>query len=135
MANVWYDITKTLIGTAGLDLDSLSDPKMVAVNSGYVFSQAHNFLDDIAGGNRVATVSLANVTFGVTNEAFLDADDVTFVTPPVDTVTAFVIYNDSGVESTSPLIVFIDTGVVLPITTETARDLEIEFSANGVAKL
>jgi len=136
MANTWYDKTKTTIGKAGLDLNTLVDPKMIAIETGlYTFSQAHDFLDDIPVGARLATVDLANVTFGVSLEAYLDADDVTYLTPAVGTVVAFVIYEDSGVETTSPLIVFIDSGVTLPITTESGRDLEIAFNPNGIAKL
>jgi len=135
MANVWYDKTKTTIGKGNLDLNSLSNPKMIAIKSSYTFNQAHDFLDDIPSGDRLATVSLSNMTFGVSLEAYLDADDPTYVTPAVGTVVAFVIFDDSGVESTSPLIVFIDSGVTLPITTESGRDLEVTFNANGIAKL
>lgn len=136
MANVWYDKTKTTIGKAGLDLNALSDPKMIAIETGlYTFSQAHDFLDDIPVGARLATVDLTNVDFGVSLEAYLDADDPTYLTPAVGTVVAFVIYEDTAVEATSPLIVFIDSGVTLPITTESGRDLEITFNSNGIAKL
>lgn len=131
----WYDKTKTSIGEGNLDLNTLSDPKMIALTSGYVFSQAHDFLDDIDSGDRLATVDLTNVTFGVSLESYLDADDPTYLTPAVGTVVAFAIYNDSGVENTSPLILFIDSGITLPITTESGRDLEITFNSNGIAKL
>lgn len=135
MSNQWYDKTKTTIGKGNLDLNSLSNPKMIAIKSSYTFSQAHDFLNDIPSGDRLATVSLSTVTFGVSLEAYLDAADPTFLTPAVGTVVAFVIYNDTGVETTSPLLLFIDTGVGLPITTESGRDLEITFNANGIAKL
>lgn len=134
--NEWYDKTITTIGKAGLDLNSLSDPKMIAIETGlYTFSQAHDFLDDVPVGARLATVSLSNVTFGVSLDAWLDADDPTYLTPAVGEVVAFVIYDDSGVETTSPLIVFVDSGIILPITTESGRDLEIIFNSNGIAKL
>lgn len=136
MSNQWYDKTKTTIGLGNLDLSSLSDPKMIAIEEGlYTFSQGHDFLNDIPAGARLATVDLSNVTFGVSLESYLDADDPIFLTPAIGEVVAFVIYNDSGVESTSPLIVFIDSGVTLPITTESGRDLEIAFNGNGIAKL
>lgn len=132
----WYDKTKTTIGKGNLDLNSLSDPKMIAIETGlYTFSQTHDFLDDIPVGARLATVDLTNVNFGVSLEAYLDADNPTYLTPPIGTVVAFVIYNDSGVEGTSPLILFIDSGLTLPITTQSGRDLEITFNSNGIAKL
>lgn len=136
MSNQWYDKTKTTIGKGNLDLNTLSNPKMIAIKTGlYTFSQAHDFLDDVAAGARLATVSLTSVTFGVSLEAYLDAADPTFITPAVGTVVAFVIYNDTGNEATSPLILFIDSSVTLPITTESGRDLEITFNSNGIAKL
>jgi len=136
MSNTWYDKTKTTIGTGGLDLSSLTNPKMIAIEEGlYTFSQAHDFLNDVPVGARLATVSLSSVTFGVSLEAYLDAADPTYLTPAVGTVVAFIIYDDSGAEATSPLIVFIDSGVTLPITTESGRDLEVTFNANGIAKL
>lgn len=136
MANVWYDKTKTIIGKGNLDLNTLSDPKIIAIEAGlYTFSQAHDFLDDIPVGARLATVDLTSVSFGVSLEAYLDADNPTYLTPSVGTVVAFIIYNDSGVEATSPLLLFIDSGVTLPITTESGRDLEVTFNANGIAKL
>ena len=136
MANTWYDKTKTTIGKGNLDLNSLSDPKIIAIETGlYTFSQAHDFLNDIPSGARLATEDLTNVTFGVSLESYLDADNPTYLTPAVGTVVAFVIYNDTGTESTSPLLVFIDSGITLPITTESGRDLEITFNSNGIAKL
>jgi len=132
----WYDKTKTTIGKGNLDLNSLSDPKMIAIEEGlYTFSQGHDFLNDIPVGARLATIDLTNVTFGVSLESYLDADNPTYLTPAVGVVVAFVIFNDTAVESTSPLILFIDSGVTLPITTESGRDLEITFNANGIAKL
>jgi len=134
--NAWYDKTKTTIGKAGLNLNTLSNPKIIAIEEGlYTFSQAHDFLDDIPVGARLATATMASVTFGVSLESYLDAADTTFTTPAVGVVEALVIYNDTGVEATSPLILYIDSGVTLPITTESARDLEIIWNANGIAKL
>lgn len=136
MANTWYDKTKTTIGKGGLDLNTLSDPKMIAIETGlYTFSQAHDFLNDIPVGARLATVDLTSVTFGVSLEAYLDAANPTYITPAVGTVVAFIIYNDTAVEATSPLLLFIDSGVTLPITTESGRDLEVTFNSNGIAKL
>lgn len=125
-----------MIGSGGLDLTSLSDPKMIAIEEGkYTLSQAHQFLSDVPVAARLATVDLTSVTFGVSLESYLDANNPTYLTPPVGTVVAFIIYNDTAVEATSPLLIFIDSGVTLPITVESGRDLEITFNANGIAKL
>jgi hypothetical protein len=61
----WYNRTLTLIGRSLLDLNSLSNPKIVPVTSGYVFSQAHEFLSDITPAERVSSpIAMTNVTFG-----------------------------------------------------------------------
>jgi len=63
----WYDKTLSKIGKGLMDLNNLSDPKIVAVTSGYVFSQAHEFLSDISSPDRVAVpASMTNVVFGAT---------------------------------------------------------------------
>jgi len=61
----WYDKTLSKIGKGLLDLDNLSDPKIVPVTANYVFNQAHEFLSDIPNGDRVAPLaSMTNVSFG-----------------------------------------------------------------------
>lgn len=132
----WYDINKTKIGNNTLDLGALTDPKMIAIEEGlYTFSQAHEFLDDVPVGARLDSVDLASVTFGTSSESYLDAADPTYVSPAIGNVVAFIIYEDTAVEATSPLLLFIDSGVTLPILTESGRDLEITFNSNGIAKL
>lgn len=61
----WYNKTLSKIGKGLLDLDNLSNPKIVPVTSGYVFNQAHEFYSDITPSERVAVeVAMVNVTFG-----------------------------------------------------------------------
>lgn len=61
----WYDKTLSKIGKGLIDLNSLSNPKIVPVTSGYVFNQAHEFYSDITPAERVATeVAMTNVVFG-----------------------------------------------------------------------
>lgn len=73
----------------------------------------HDFLDDVAEGARVATATLASKS--VTGGAF-DADDVTFSAVTGDPSEALVIYMDTTVASTSPLIAYIDTATGLGVT-------------------
>lgn len=73
----------------------------------------HDFLDDVAAGSRVATATLG--TKAVTGGAF-DAADVTFSAVTGDPSEALVIYKDTGVEGTSPLIMYIDTATGLGVT-------------------
>ena len=73
----------------------------------------HDFYDDVPAGARVATATLANAT--VTGGAF-DADDVTFSAVTGDPSEALVIWKDTSTESTSPLIMYIDTATGLGVT-------------------
>lgn len=73
----------------------------------------HDFLDDVPSGARVATATLASKS--VTGGAF-DADDVTFSAVTGDPSEALVIYMDTTVASTSPLIAYIDTATGLGVT-------------------
>lgn len=75
---------------------------------------AHDNLDDVPSGARVGTPqTLANksVTNGVA-----DADDVTFSSVTGDVCEGILIYKDTGVESTSRLIAYLDTATGLPVT-------------------
>jgi len=92
-------------GDVAWDTDTI---KLVAVDSAYTYDAAHDFLADVGAGARVATSS-AFTTKSITN-GVLDADDVTLASLPAgDTITAIVVFQDTGVEATSRLILFFDT--------------------------
>jgi len=81
--------------------------KVVACDDGYTYNDAHDFLDDVAGGARVFsfTATGASATNGV-----LDlADHTEPLVAAGDTVTRFLIVKDTGVEATSRLLFYIDT--------------------------
>lgn len=91
------------------------------MDSGYVYSEAHDFLDDVGVGTRVATsAALAGKTVvgGVA-----DANDVVFTALAGDAVAGIVIYQHTGVDSTAPLILFYD---------RTATGSLIAYSPSGV---
>lgn len=87
--------------------------KALLVDADYTYSAAHDNLDDIAAGARVGTAqTLASktVTDGVADAADITVPTVSNATP----VVAVVLYKDTGVESTSRLIAYIDNAVGLP---------------------
>jgi hypothetical protein len=137
MTNTMYTatITKlmnpgTLGTTSGDAVDLVSDNlKVVLVDAAdYTFSAAHDFLDDIAAGARVATSgNLANKT--VTAGVF-DADDITLSAVTGDPSEALVIYKDTGTEATSSLICYLDTGTGLPVTPN-GGDITIAWSSGA----
>ena len=74
----------------------------------------HEYLSDVPAGARVgAAQTLASKT---STSGVADAGDVTFNTVSGASVEALIIYKDTGVEATSPLIAYIDTATGLPIT-------------------
>lgn len=92
-------------GDVAFDSD---DIRVVLVDSGYSFSTAHDFLDDVGAGARVATsgaLTGKSITDGVA-----DAADVTFASLPAgDTITGVIVYQHTGTESTSRLLAWYDT--------------------------
>jgi hypothetical protein len=114
MANSLY--TKGIEGIMAADIDLVADTiKVTLVDTAdyTVDLAAHDFINDVAAGARVATATLGSkaVTGGV-----FDAADVTFSAVTGDPSEALVIWKDTGVESTSALIAYIDTSTGLPVT-------------------
>ena len=96
---------KWLRGEVSWNADTI---RVVAVDSGYVQSDAHDFLNDVAAGARVATSSplAAKTTAG----GVADGDDVLYPSVAAgSTITGLVVYKDTGVETTSVLLAWIDT--------------------------
>lgn len=91
---------------------------------------AHDFINDVPAGARVATATLASKS--VTGGAF-DAADVTFPTVTGDPSEALVIWKDTGVESTSPVIMYIDTATGLGVTPN-GGDITVTWD-NGTNKI
>jgi hypothetical protein len=131
MANAVYPLAKKALLDA--DIDLLTDTiKIVLCDSGYTYNTAHDNLDDITAGARVATSSaLASKT--TTGGAF-DAADVTYTALTGDTVTSWVLFKDSGTESTSKLIAYFDTvsGGGAFSFTPSGGDLTLSFGASGI---
>ena len=90
------------------DIDLLVDTiKCTLVSSSYTYSSAHDFINDVTAGARIATVTLSSPT--TTGGAF-DTADPTFTSVAAgSTVTGIWIWKDTGTESTSNLIAWYDT--------------------------
>jgi len=135
MANALYDKGREgfLDGSIDWDTDNI---KVILIDAqDYTVDLAnHNALDDIPAGARVATsgnLASKTVTAGVA-----DAADVTFTAVTGDQSEALVIYKDTGVESTSRLIAYIDTATGLPVTPN-GGDITVQWDdgANKIFKL
>lgn len=121
MSKFTYRKTMNKVGKALLDLSSLSTVKAILIEDGLYTpdEDADEFLSDIPVGARLATATVTNYDFGTTVEAEAHSDPITFTAPTTDkTVVAIVLYNDTGVESTSELLTYDDTQAGFPLTTD-----------------
>jgi hypothetical protein len=136
MANGIYDAARAAFLNADIDW-AADDIRAILVDTGaYTVNLAtHDFLDDIPGGARVATsaaLSGKSSTAGVA-----DANDVTFSAVTGATVEAVVLYKHTGVEATSNLIAYMDTGMTgLPVTPN-GGDITVQWAntTNRIFKL
>jgi hypothetical protein len=116
MANAIYDLARQsfLSQNPSIDLDT-DDIKVSLVRSSAYTPNlvTDQFLSSVP--TRVAdsaNLSAKSVTLGV-----FDAADVTFTAVAVGLAAQYiVIWKDTGVAATSPLIALIDTGTGLPVT-------------------
>ncbi len=100
-----------------------------------VDQNAHDFLDDVAAGARVA-VSVASLANKTSVDGVADADDLTINTVSGDQFEALILYLHTGVESTSRLIAYIDDYTGLP-TTPNGGNITVAWpnGANKIFKL
>lgn len=131
MANTVYPIGKKAILDG--DVDFLVDTiKIVLCDNSITYNAAHDFLNDITVGDRVAT-SAALSSKTTTGGAF-DAADVTFTSLTGSTVTSWILFKDTGTEATSQLIAFFDTvsgGGALSFTPN-GGNFTLSFGASGI---
>lgn len=106
---------------------------VLAVDTGYTFSDLHAFLDDVPGGDRIGEVALAGRTAvgGV-----LDANDSLIPSAGGEALGGLWVYVDTGVEATSRLLFWIDTNEDgTPVSGTTTPDgINVPWSSSGVAR-
>jgi len=94
--------------------------KCMMIKTGYTYSDAHQFISDISAYDNGRSNALTNKT--VTNGVF-NADNTQITALSAVQVVAFVLYIDTGSDTTSPLIAYIDT---------VASGLPFTPAANGI---
>lgn len=114
MANALYDAGRE--GFLAGDNDWDSDHRVVLHDDGAdtVNLATDDFLNDVAGGARIAvssTLGSPTHTAGVA-----DASDVTVTAVSGASVERLVIYQHTGTDATSDLVASIDTATGLPVT-------------------
>jgi len=130
-------LTKLLNG-GGVDLDT-DTIRMMLLDDTYVPDQdAHDFKNDLSGeiaglGYTARGMALADKTItqdDTNNRTVWDATDVSW---PASTLTAryAVLYKDTGVDSTSPLIALIDFGENKSTSIST---FTVPFNTDGILR-
>lgn len=132
MANVLYNQARVAFGTALIDLLS-HDIRVLLVDTGAYTPNFNTdtFVSDIPGAAIIARSDpLAGKTFAL---GVFDASDITVPAVFGTSVEVLVLYRDTGVDATSRLILYLDTGTGLPVTP--AGDIDIVWSASGIFRL
>ena len=132
MANAIYPKYKQALLDASADVD-LNDGTVKVALSTAAYNSAHDFYDDVSASTVGTPQTIANTT--VTDGLF-DGDNVTYTAVPSgSTVTALIIYIDTGTAGTSPLVAYIDTSVTgLPVTPN-GGDITVTWNASGIFTL
>jgi hypothetical protein len=129
MANAIQPTAKKLLLDGDIDLIADTIKVTLVDLADYTYSAAHDFIDDVPVGARVATATLASKT---TTGGVFDAANTVMAAATGDTSEALVIWKDTGNEATSPYVAFFDTGVIgLPITPN-GTDITITWNASGI---
>jgi len=109
--NLLYPKVKAKFLDGGINWTS-DTIKCVCVNAS-IYNSSHEFLSDITSGYRITTATLSGKT---STNGIADANDITIANiASGNTVIALILYKDTGVEGTSPLILYMDLGSGLPL--------------------
>jgi hypothetical protein len=136
MANALYGLGRQKFLTGDIDWENDNIKVLLVDTADYsVNIDVDEFHSDVTGAGIVATSgNLGSKTFAL---GVADAADVTFSAVTGDASEALVIYKDSGVSATSPLIAYIDTAAAgLPVTPD-GGDITVQWDsgANKIFKL
>jgi hypothetical protein len=132
MANALYDLGREAFLGGDLDYDANTIKLYLVDNADYTVNLAtHDFADDVATAGKVAT-SGAFASKTKTN-GVADAADVVLTAVSGDPSESIVIWQDSGTQSTSRLIAYIDTATGLPVTPN-GGDITVQWD-NGANKI
>ena len=115
LANALYDTGRISFLRGDLSWNS-NTFKVVLLSSAYTANlTTHQYLSSIHSGARVATSSA--LTTLLPGAGVADASDITFTSVSGSQVTQFVVYRDTGFDTTSQLVVPFYSAINLPFTT------------------
>jgi VCBS repeat-containing protein len=127
MANALYPKAKEAFLNAQINLAS-DTIKISLIDTGtYTYSASHQYRSDVANAAVISTATLSSKT--TTNGVF-DADDALFTSVTGANAEALIIFQDTGTQSTSRLIAYIDSATGLPILPN-GGDITVAFSSGS----
>lgn len=132
MANAIYPLYKQALLTAGINLTTLNIKAALIDTGTYTYSAAHQFMSSAAAGAVARSGNLASKTVAL---GVFDAADITLTAVSGATVEALILYRDTGVDATSELIAYIDTGVTGLVLTPNGGDVTLTWNASGIFAL
>lgn len=130
MANKIYPKGAEKILSASINFSS-DTIKAALLSDAYTYSASHEFLSDVSATvlSTAATLGSKSVASGV-----FDAADAVYSAVTGGAVAKFVvIYKDTGVSGTSPLLYLIDTATGIPMATN-GGDITVSWD-NGAYKI
>ena len=127
MANALYSKAKEafLNGSINMVANTIT---IALVDTGvYTYSATHQYRNEVSNSAVISSTTLANKT--ITNGVF-DADDATFSSVTGANCEALLIFQDTGIQTTSRLIAYIDSATGLPILPN-GGDISVAFSSGS----
>lgn len=130
MASYLYGLGREKFLNADIDWAAHDIKCLLADGADYTPVQnTDEFHDDIAGGGIVSTS--ANLGTKTSTLGTADAADVTLTSVTGDQCEYIVIFRDTGISATSPLIAKIDDYTGLPVTPN-GGNITISWPASGI---
>jgi hypothetical protein len=118
-----------LTAASGIDIEN-GDLRWILIDSAdYTYSAAHDMLDDVAAGARVAVTAAGATSITIAN-GLLDHADSTFSSVTGDPCEALIGYLHTGTESTSRLVAYIDGISVTP----NGGNINVAWHASGIVQ-
>ena len=131
MANALYGLGKQKLLSGAIDLTTATIKVRLVKNTYAQNLTTDEFISSVTKitGTTDQTLTGKSVTLGV-----FDADDATFTAVPAgETSEGVVIYKDTGVEATSPVLAYIDTITGFPLATS-GGNITVQWD-NGAYKI
>lgn len=126
MASQLYPLGKKALLDGDIDLLSDNIKLLLIDTADETYNAADQFHSNVTGAGIVATSG--NLAGKTTTAGTFDANDITITAVSGDTVEAVILYKDTGVSGTSPLIAWFDVATFTP----TGADVLVSFNASGL---